>query len=302
MSTGLMKLSEANVQMLSEMENLKVAVIKQFYMQNDNGDVYVKKAGLFTKLEQKFGKGNYSTRVEVPSKEEYDMIRSMTGLPLTEPVAIFKGIVQVGDQSFVDFAAAHKYNCFGRTTNLIEMGSSRALLRAIRQATNMGFCSVEEMGVEDNISNISPPSTTTTIITEPATKEQRDAYLSLCKDLNFTRENPGNLNQLIKQALNREIGSTKNCSRQEMDAILTVLSNELKTKGGVIKEKNEEVEEKEVKEIKEIEKEKEKKEEIIEGVVISSEEVKSEEVNKEEVKNNKEVKNKETKNKKEDNK
>ena len=164
MSTGLVKLSDSNVQMLSEMEGLKAAVIKQFYMQNDNNEIYVKKAGLFTKLEQKFGKGNYSTRVEVPSKEEYDMIRSMTGLPLTEPVAIFRGVVQAGNQTFVDYAAAHKYNCFGRTTNLIEMGSSRSLLRAIRQATNMGFCSVEEIGVEDNISNISPPSTTTTTI------------------------------------------------------------------------------------------------------------------------------------------
>jgi hypothetical protein len=291
MSTSLQKLSESNVQMLSEMENLKAAMIRQMFMQNEQGDIYVKKTGLLMKLEQKFGKGNYSTRVEVPSKEEYELIRSMTGLPVNEPVAIFRGVVQVGNETFVDYAAAHKYNCFGRTTNLVELSGSRALLRAVRQATNMGFCSVEEVGVEDNIS---PPSTTTTTITEPATKEQRDAYLSLCKDLNFTRENPGNLNQLIKQALNREIGSTKNCSRQEMDAILTVLNNELKRKGGVVKEKTEEVKEKEIKETREIEKEKEEKEEIIEGVVISSEEVKGEEENKEI--------NKETKNKKEDNK
>ncbi len=262
----LLPLSEKNYLMIRESEkSMSENMIRQFFIETKDHQPVIKKAGLLFKMNEKYGKGNYSIKPEFPTNEELEMFKKFKIVGENMPCVLMKGVVTImstGAQ-FVDYYCGTQANTFNMR-NVFEISATKAILRCLRAATECGFYSQEEM--EDIPSPVSS-------MVEYSTQEQRNIYISLCKDLGFTKEKPGNLNQLITQAVGKELPSTKNCTRQEMDAILTVLNNELKKKGGV-KEKETEQKDNVKDNIKDDIKnniKKEKESEVIEGVVVSSE-------------------------------
>jgi hypothetical protein len=287
-STSLQVLSEANIALLQQTEGVaNKAILQQHYLQSGD-QIFIKKAGLLNKLEQKFGKNGTSVYSEIPTEKEYEMIRKMTGMKPDDivPCAIMKGIVEVikdgqpTGQKYTSFGTATFYNCNNKGV-YPEMAETRAILRAARLATNCGWTSLEEVPETEPgaiITNQTPPPSTITITQtsptipqkERATKEQKDLYASLCKDLGFRKDNPGNLNEIVKSVFGRELGSTKNLYKDELQLLINALQKELNEKG-----KSKEAEE--IKDLKENEKENE--EAVIEGEVISSEEINDNENN-----------------------
>jgi hypothetical protein len=280
-STSLQTLSDANIALLQQTEGVaNKAILQQHYLQSGD-QIFIKKAGLLNKLEQKFGKNGTSVYSEIPTEKEYDMTKKMTGMKLDDatPCAIMKGVVEVmkdgksTGQKYTSFGTATFYNCNNKGV-YPEMAETRAILRATRLATNCGWTSLEEVPETEPgaivTSQVPPPPTVTITQIPPisipqrarATKEQRDAYVSLCKDLGFTKDQPGNLNEIVKSVFGKEVGSTKNLFKDEMDLLLNALRKELDEKS---KSKGQES--------KEVSSEINSEETVVEGEVISSEEI-----------------------------
>ena len=100
---------------------------------------FVLRAGLLYKMDKLFGKNGYEiiaepVKLAAETEGEY---------------STFKGIVRIYDEKgnkreFVDYATATPENAPFQRNNLDEMASTRATNRAMRLATAMGLCSVEE--------------------------------------------------------------------------------------------------------------------------------------------------------------
>lgn len=145
--SGLVPLTDGNALKIAKAEGMNTELAKVFFMQNRSGEMFIKKAGLLWKAERKFGAHGYSVAVEVPSADEYNMVMRMMGIGDSAGFCvIMKAVVRTRDNEYVDWGTAmpdnlpphmHKY--------ALEMASTRAQNRALRQATVCGFTSYEEM-------------------------------------------------------------------------------------------------------------------------------------------------------------
>jgi len=100
---------------------------------------FILRAGLLWKMDKKYGKYGYEI-VADPIK----LAAETEG-----KYATFRGTVTVWNEkgntrSFIDIATATRENAPFQRNNLDEMASTRATNRAMRLATAMGLCSVEE--------------------------------------------------------------------------------------------------------------------------------------------------------------
>lgn len=145
MSAGLMKVTDENLKAIKsyEGENQNELLLKQFYMQTPDGQIFIKKAGVLFKMNQIFGIGKYSAYIEFLTTDELKMIKEMAGIKEGTAFAAFKGVVKIGEQVYTDIGTASQIEC--RNGKYIEMASTRALLRAMKLATACGFTSAEEM-------------------------------------------------------------------------------------------------------------------------------------------------------------
>lgn len=127
--------------------NFNALVAPQFYMmtmaQNGQVNLFIKKAGLLHKMEQKFG-NKAVIQSEPVTGEELKALRDMDGIKDGQRYFVFKAKVFVPgiDHPFTSYGSASEGNC--RNGRLLEMAETRAINRAMRLATNCGFTSEDE--------------------------------------------------------------------------------------------------------------------------------------------------------------
>lgn len=127
--------------------NFNALIAPQFYMMtmSPNGQInlFIKKAGLLYKMEQKFG-NKAVIQSEPVIGEELKAFRDMDGIKDGQRYFVFKSKVFLPgvDHPFVSYGSASEANC--RNGRLLEMAETRAINRAMRLATNCGFTSEDE--------------------------------------------------------------------------------------------------------------------------------------------------------------
>lgn len=147
MSTQLVKLNDENIKAIKALEGEGISdLVKQFYLQTDSGQIFIKKAGVLFKMNQLFGIGKYSAYTEFLTPDEFKAVKEMAGVEDGKAFAAFRGVVKIGDQVYTDIGTAFDPEC--RNGKYVEMASTRALLRAMKIATGCGFSSPEEMESE----------------------------------------------------------------------------------------------------------------------------------------------------------
>ena len=187
MGDKLIELTNAKASSLATQEGISLEQIKDLYMMNNKGNVFIKRAGLLYKMNQKY-QNNYSMRAVIHTLEEINTIKTMLGISNDQPFVIMKGIIEVDGQVFQDYGSAHAGNTYNKNY-LFEMASTRATNRALRMATECGFTSVEEMHEEkDN-----------TIKTKNINKETKEIKPdSNNKDINVIESKMRNILTLIE--------------------------------------------------------------------------------------------------------
>ena len=101
---------------------------------------FILRAGLLYKMDKKYGRDGFEIQAE-----------PVTLAATTDgKYSTFKGIVKIFDKQrnvrvFTDYATATPENAPSQRENLDEMASTRATNRAMRLATSMGLCSIEEI-------------------------------------------------------------------------------------------------------------------------------------------------------------
>lgn len=216
----LQSLSEKNYLMIRDMEKgMNEKLIKQFFVETKDGSPVIKKAGLMFKLNEKYGKGNYSIETQFPSDDEIEKMKKFHILAEGRPFVLLKGIVTIlaTGARFVNYYFGTESNTYN-LRNIFEITETRCQLRAARNACENGFYVEEEI-----IGNPSIQITELPPQEDPQDDEQRKTYSILCKNLSLTK-NPNQLRTIVKNALNgREVESTKNLSKVEMSTIINVL-------------------------------------------------------------------------------
>jgi len=101
---------------------------------------FILRAGLLYKMSKKYGQNGYEI-----GAEPVTLAAATDGKYST-----FKGTVRIYDKKgtfkeFTDYATATPENAPSQVNNLDEMASTRATNRAMRLATAMGLCSIEEI-------------------------------------------------------------------------------------------------------------------------------------------------------------
>lgn len=128
--------------------NFNEALAKQYYLMTTSPkgepQIYIKKAGLLHKMEQKFG-SNVIYQPEIIKGEDYREYKAMQGLKPEEPYFICKCSIWVKgeDKPYFSHGSAWRANC--QNGRFLEMAETRAVNRAMRLATNCGFTSQEEV-------------------------------------------------------------------------------------------------------------------------------------------------------------
>ena len=209
-SMSLAKLSEENTALIKSTEGFEnELLIKQFYCQSGE-QIFIKKAGLLYKMEQKF-KGQYSIETSIVSEDEYIRIRKMLNLKENEPCVVITAKVTTPLGIYTSYGTAHNKNTFN-TAYLLEMAETRAELRAIRKATNCGFTSAEELPNEPNQH-----------IEEPVNGKIGICH-DLMKQLGLTKET---YLKYISNILEKKINSTKELTTTEIDKVIDKLKKDV---------------------------------------------------------------------------
>lgn len=128
--------------------NFNEALAKQYYLMTltpkGEPQIYIKKAGLLHKMEQKFG-SDVVYQAEIIRGEEYREYKAMEGLKPEDPYFICRCLIWLkgNDKPFISHGSASRGNC--KNGRFLEMAETRAVNRTMRLATNCGFTSQEEM-------------------------------------------------------------------------------------------------------------------------------------------------------------
>lgn len=229
MANDLVPINESGIQVLKEMEkDMSVGMMNQFFLQkvNKNGDpeLFIKKAGLIWKLEQKY-KNKYRVQSKLPDAETYNFMRMMLGVQEGQPCCIMEGLVYLEghNEPFKAYGTATMSNCFNKNY-MLEMAETRAILRAIRLATACGFTAVEEMPIEQTpeINHTSNNGNG-----NGKTPDKQLAYIhKLLKDLNLSKREDGLL--YISGVMGRTINSTKDLTKEEKSMVIGCLEKDVK--------------------------------------------------------------------------
>lgn len=148
--SALMPVNKQALQTIAaiEGEQFNELVARQHYLmavdKNGNPNLYIRKAGLLRKMEQKYGK-NWVVQPSFPSEEEYNRLIKWMGVQEGTPCVIIKAelFVDGKDRPYVSYSHATPENT--KNGRLLEMAETRAISRVIKLATNCGFTGVEEL-------------------------------------------------------------------------------------------------------------------------------------------------------------
>jgi len=249
----LQPLSEKNYLMIRDAEkSLSENMIKQFFVEAKDGTPVIKKAGLLYKMNEKYGKGGYSLGSVFPADDEIEKIKKFGIVGKEMPFVLLKGCVKIvaTGAEFTDYYLGTQANTFNMR-NIFEITSTRSQLRCLRAATECGFYTPEELespesGTITTVTQINPNTTVTVNKSssnqiqqeEKASAEQKKEYSRLCNALGFTKDNPGSLLSVIKNATGKEISSTKNISSKDISSINLAL--QLIEKAKLVRDQDEE--------------------------------------------------------------
>jgi hypothetical protein len=155
--------------------------INDKFIINLQGKSYVTYEGLLDIAHQKNLKSIVVELVQIPTAEN-----NMT--------AICKATATTEDGIFTDFGDASPQSVNSSIIpHIIRMASTRAKARALRDLTNVGMTAIEELTLNDNISEVKESYAVNT--EDPPTKRQLDAIRKLSGELNT----PVNYDQLTKK-------------------------------------------------------------------------------------------------------
>lgn len=155
--------------------------INDKFIINLQGKSYVTYEGLLDIAHQKNLKSIVVELVQIPTAEN-----NMT--------AICKATATTKDGIFTDFGDASPQSVNSSIIpHIIRMASTRAKARALRDLTNVGMTAIEELTLNDNISEVKESYAVNT--EDPPTKRQLDAIRKLSGELNT----PVNYDQLTKK-------------------------------------------------------------------------------------------------------
>jgi len=162
-------------------------------------DLFIKKAGLERKMEQKFGI-NFRVVLTPVTGEMYEHFKDAEGFKgfaykkkegedlKRFAYVVFKAELYLngGDNpSFTQYATASSENC--RHGRYIEMAQTRATNRAYREATNCGFTSVEEINERESYEDFKARQVMTNPPSTPSTKELQGKLQGLMEQVQCFR-------------------------------------------------------------------------------------------------------------------
>lgn len=137
------------------------------------GKNFVTYEGLLDLAHQKNLKSIDVELIQIPSKEN-----NMT--------AICKATAITGNEKFSDIGDASPQSVNTNIVpHLIRMASTRAKARVLRDLTNVGMTSIEEISLNEEIEEV-PKINPHTFLEEPPTKRQIDTIKKLSNELNTT--------------------------------------------------------------------------------------------------------------------
>jgi len=157
--TSLQPIKQEDFSLIEKIDqNFDKILAKQYFLRNNNGDLFIKKAGLFFKFNLLYGNKPKNITSEKGSIEDIQTFRNMYGLAENQPCFSAKVRIEFVDSGEIyeeeECVCSRNANT-SQINNGYAMAKTRALLRLLRILTGCGFSSVEEMSYETiNTENI----------------------------------------------------------------------------------------------------------------------------------------------------
>lgn len=138
-------------------------------------------------------------------------------------VVIFKATAKTADKSFDGYGDATGENVNKMIAkHMIRMAETRAKARALRDLTNVGMCSVEELGGDDEPAKKSSYDTAKEVFAPKIRKDQTDELKRLADELNLTATD---MKDKIKSEY--KVNGSQSLTIEQADDLIAALQAEL---------------------------------------------------------------------------